>query len=58
MKKYKYLGTSILSFTHEGNDYAIHGNGPHDLPADASIVKVNVARGLLIDADDTSKKSK
>lgn len=56
MKKYKYLGTSILSFTHGENDFIIHGTGPHDLPEEADIVKVNVARGVLVDADPEPKK--
>lgn len=51
MKKYKYLGTSILSFTHNGNDYIVYGEGPHELPSDAEIVKVNIAKELLVEAD-------
>lgn len=53
MKKYNYTGKTNLSFTHEKNDYLVHGPGPHELPEDAHIVKTHVKRGSLIALADT-----
>lgn len=48
MKKYTYNGTTNLAFTYKGQDYLVHGAGPHDLPEDAAIVKTHLRRGKLV----------
>lgn len=53
MKKYKYLGKSNLSFTHDKKDYLVHGPGPHELPETAEPVKVHAARGHLVEVNET-----
>lgn len=48
MKKYLYKGDSTLSFTHDGVDYQVYGNGPHLLPESATPVISAVGLSLLI----------
>lgn len=57
MKSYNYSGKSTLAFTHNGNDYLAYGDGPHELPEDADIVKTLVAKQVLTEAKETKVKN-
>nr|WP_199082041.1 hypothetical protein [Pedobacter sp. ASV19] len=56
MKKYLYHGNSILSFSHEGQDYLAQGAGPHDLPEDAVQVQSLIGLSKLVEQIDQVKK--
>jgi len=59
MKKFTYTGTSILSFSFEGKDFVVFGDGPHELPEASSVVQSNIAVGtLVLFADEKSANPK
>jgi hypothetical protein len=55
MKSYKFLGKATSAFSWDGQDYLIHGTGPHLLPSECELVKSMVEQNLLIPAKSNKK---
>ncbi len=58
MKQYLFLGSSILSFAHNGKTYVLHGKGPFLLPENAKNVEALIQKKLLVEVPNQKTKSK